>query len=41
MEHDAVILSHQAQTHRILKGSQCSNRGDVAIKYIFLFKHFK
>ncbi len=42
MEHDAVILSHRAQTHRLLKGSCCLNRGDVAIKLIFLvFKYFK
>ncbi len=35
MEHDAVILSHQVQTHRLLKGSCCLNGGDIAIKYIF------
>ncbi len=31
MEYDAVILLHQAQTHKLLKVSRCLNRGHIAI----------
>lgn len=40
MEHDAVILPHQVQTHGLIKGSCCLNRGDIANKYIFQIKCF-
>ncbi len=36
--HDAA--SHQAQTHRLLKRRHCLNKGDVAIKFVFMFTHF-
>ena len=39
--HDAVILSHQSRTHTFNDGELLFDRGDFALKYIWLIYFYK